>query len=74
MITQSPLALCRQVVREIHEDESGAMAVEKILLIALISLPLIIGLYIFRGVIAGWFTTQSTTLQSDQSTGVTLTP
>jgi Flp pilus assembly pilin Flp len=68
----SPLNQGRQWLRAIHENESGAMAVEKILLIALISLPLVIGLYVFRGVISGWFSTQSSLLQTDSSSSVNL--
>lgn len=35
-------------LKAIHKDEGGAMAVEKVLLILLISLPIGIGLFYFR--------------------------
>lgn len=59
-----------QLLRQLHADQSGAMAVEKILLIALISMPLVIALWVFRNTIAGWFNDQTSKLQSDQGSGV----
>jgi Flp pilus assembly pilin Flp len=53
----------------LHRNESGAMSVEKILILALIALPIIIILIAFKGVITGWFSTQQTTLQQDAPTG-----
>ncbi len=52
-------------LKRLHRDESGAMSVEKILILAIISLPLLILLYIFKGTITGWFTTQQSTLTND---------
>ena len=41
------------------------MSVEKILILALISLPLLVVLYLFRNNIVGYFNTQANTMQSD---------
>ncbi len=46
----------------LNRNESGAMSVEKILILALVSLPILILLYIFKGTITGWFTTQQDSL------------
>ena len=51
-------ALSRALTR-LHDDEAGAMSVEKILLVALIALPIIIVLVFFRDTIMGWFDTQA---------------
>jgi Flp pilus assembly pilin Flp len=56
----------------LHQDESGAMSIEKILILALISLPLLIILYIFRGKIIGYFQTQTTSLDQDAQQTPTL--
>lgn len=53
----------RSLVSRLHEDTRGAMAVEKILLLALISIPLIIVLWNFRETIKGWFADKSGQLQ-----------
>jgi len=42
-------------IKRLHNDESGAVSVEQILLLALIFLPLIILLLIFKNKIVGWF-------------------
>ncbi len=42
-------------LKALYRDDTGAMAVEKILLIALIALPIIIVLAVFRHTIVGWF-------------------
>ncbi len=46
----------------LHRDERGAMSVEKILILAVIALPILIVLYAFRQTIEGWFTNQSSKL------------
>jgi Flp pilus assembly pilin Flp len=50
-------------LKALHEDDSGAMSVEKVMIIALIALPIIIALFAFRKVIVGWFTNQTQDLQ-----------
>ena len=59
----------REYLRRLHRNESGAMSVEKILILALIALPIIIILIAFKGVITGWFSTQQDTLTKDAPTG-----
>jgi Flp pilus assembly pilin Flp len=49
--------------KRLHENESGAMSVEKILILALIALPIIIILVAFKGTIATWFSGQKDQLQ-----------
>ena len=46
----------------LHRDEQGAMAVEKILLLAFIALPIIVLLLVFRKWIIGLFQTQQADL------------
>ncbi|HUO07322.1 MAG TPA: hypothetical protein VM008_03250 [Phycisphaerae bacterium] len=41
------------------------MSVEKILILALIALPILIILILFKTTIVGWFTTQQGTLEQD---------
>ena len=53
------LARIKQSLLALHRDERGAMSVEKILILALISIPLITVLYFFRGKLVSWFQTQS---------------
>jgi Flp pilus assembly pilin Flp len=55
----------RRLFTRLHRDESGAMSVEKILILALISLPLLVVLYLFRNTIVGYFNTQTTAMQTD---------
>jgi Flp pilus assembly pilin Flp len=52
----------RRFLQRLHRDEQGKMSVEMILLLALIALPIVILLAIFRDKIIGWFSTQSTAL------------
>jgi len=49
----------------LHEDDSGAMSVEKILILALIALPIIIVLLLFKDTIKSWFKGQSDQLKPD---------
>ena len=55
----------RTHLARLHRDERGAMSVETILILALIALPLIIVLYLFRDTVAGWFKTQKDALNTD---------
>ena len=50
-------------IKALHENESGAMSVEKVMIIALIALPIIIALWLFRKTLVGWFTDQTQDLQ-----------
>lgn len=53
----------RSWLRKMHRDTRGAMAVEKILIIALIALPIILVLIAFRDKLIGWFNDKSNDLQ-----------
>jgi Flp pilus assembly pilin Flp len=55
----------REYFRRLHRNDCGAMSVEKILILALIALPIIIILVAFKGTIVGWFTGQQNTLEQD---------
>ena len=44
---------------KLHRDERGAMSVEKILILAIIALPILVVLFLFRQRIESWFTNQS---------------
>lgn len=44
----------KRVARRLHEDEGGAEALEKLLIIAAIVLPLLALLIVFRGSISEW--------------------
>lgn len=52
-----------QKLRALHEDTSGAMSVEKVMIVALISLPIVIALWLFRQTLVGWFNDQKNNLQ-----------
>lgn len=52
----------KETLRALHEDESGAMSVEKIMIIALIALPIVIVLIVFRETLKKWFTGQTSQL------------
>jgi len=52
----------------LHKDERGAMSVEKILILAVISIPLVIVLYLFRGHLVEWFKTQSDDVSNKANT------
>jgi Flp pilus assembly pilin Flp len=55
----------RTFLRRLHNDTSGAMTVEKILILGLIALPLVVILIAFKEKIKGWFTTQNNLLKED---------
>ena len=48
----------------LHRDERGAMSVEKVLILAIIALPLLVVLYLFRQKIESWFSDQSNKLDN----------
>jgi len=48
----------KSIVRQAHGDTRGAMSVEKILILALIALPILVLLLAFRRTIVEWFTEQ----------------
>lgn len=50
-------------IRALHNDESGAMSVEKVMIIALIALPIVIALWLFRQKLVTWFSDQSDQLK-----------
>ena len=56
------MSLLRRFAGRLHRDTTGAMSVEKILILALIALPILIVLLIFRKKIVEWFNTQDTQL------------
>ncbi len=45
--------------KRLHRNTSGAMSVEMILLIALIALPIVIILFLFREQLVTWFKKQA---------------
>ena len=53
----------RRQLRSLHDDTGGAMSVEKIMIIALIALPIIIALWVFRQKLVEWFNGQSDQLK-----------
>ena len=53
----------RSRLKALHQDDAGAMSVEKIMIIALIALPIVIALFLFRKTLVGWFTDQTTDLK-----------
>jgi Flp pilus assembly pilin Flp len=65
------LTQLRKWINGLHENTDGAMSVEKILIIALIALPILIFLVLFRNNVEGWFNTQSTDLTNAGANGTT---
>ena len=57
----------KNLLKKLHSDDAGAMSVEKVLILALIALPILIVLLLFRGKIVGWFNDQAQTLESDKN-------
>jgi Flp pilus assembly pilin Flp len=53
----------KKSLHALHDDTSGAMSVEKILILALIAVPILIVLLLFRQTIVNWFNGQSGQLQ-----------
>jgi Flp pilus assembly pilin Flp len=54
-------------LKQLDRDEGGAMSVEKILILAVIALPILIILLAFRHTISDWFTKQSNTLSQNSN-------
>ena len=53
----------KNLLARLHKDSAGAMSVEKILLLALIALPIVIVLLLFRRTVVSWFQDQTSQLQ-----------
>jgi len=53
----------KEALAALHRDDRGAMSVEKILILAIIALPIILLLYAFRNKIMGYFNARNTELQ-----------
>ena len=58
-IGMNKLRQIKKSLRALHDDTSGAMSVEKILILALIAVPILIILLAFRVQIVNWFNQQS---------------
>lgn len=56
------LGKIKKALLALHRDDRGAMSVEKILILAVIALPILIVLYLFRTKIVEWFNTNSNQL------------
>ena len=56
------LKRAKKLVGDLHQNTSGAMSIEKILIVALIALPIIIVLVTFRGKIVEWFNSTASSL------------
>lgn len=50
-------------LRALNDDTAGAMSVEKILILALIAVPIVIVLLLFRKTIVEWFEDKSGELE-----------
>jgi Flp pilus assembly pilin Flp len=51
--------MLKRFAARLHRDTTGAMSVEKILILALVALPILILLTLFRAKIVNWFRGQS---------------
>jgi Flp pilus assembly pilin Flp len=60
-------AKMKNLLKRLHRDDAGAMSVEKILILALIALPILIILLLFRTKISGWFNDQASTLEQNKN-------
>ncbi len=49
----------------LHQDDRGAMSVEKVLILAIIALPILLVLYAFRKTIVEWFNSKKDQLNND---------
>ena len=58
----------KSALARFHRDDAGAMKVEMILILVLISLPLLVVLYLFRDKIVGYFQTSSDELEQNVTT------
>ena len=59
------LAKLKTYLLTLHRDERGAMSVEKVLILAVIALPILIVLFTFRKTIVEWFNTNSSQLNNN---------
>jgi Flp pilus assembly pilin Flp len=55
----------KNLLVRLHKDERGAMSVEKVLILAIIALPILIVLFAFRKTIVEWFNTNSQQLNNN---------
>jgi len=53
----------KEALAALHRDDRGAMSVEKILILAIIALPIILLLYAFRNKIMGYFNARDAELK-----------
>jgi len=59
------LAKLKRYLLALHHDERGAMSVEKVLILAIIALPILIVLFLFRQKIVGWFNDNANQLNNN---------
>ena len=59
------LAKLKSYLMALHRDDRGAMSVEKVLILAIIALPILIVLFAFRKTIVEWFNTNSSKLDNN---------
>jgi Flp pilus assembly pilin Flp len=55
----------KEVLLALHRDDRGAMSVEKVLILAIIALPILLVLYAFRKTIVEWFNSKKDQLNND---------
>ncbi len=53
------------MLKKLHRDEAGAMSVEQVLILALVAVPIIVGVMLFKDKIKSWFTGQTDKLKDD---------
>ena len=58
----------KEALTRLHRNETGAMSVEKVLILAVIALPILIILYLFKERVKEWFYGQEEQLK-DPGTG-----
>ncbi|HEY4330480.1 MAG TPA: hypothetical protein VGN88_12145 [Phycisphaerae bacterium] len=59
------LTRLKKYVVALHRDDRGAMSVEKVLILAIIALPILIVLFAFRKTIVEWFQSNSAKLDNN---------
>lgn len=59
------LSRIKKALAALHRDERGAMSVEKVLILAIIALPILIVLFLFRQKIVGWFNDNASQLNNN---------
>ena len=55
----------KEQLTALHRDDRGAMSVEKVLILAIIALPILLVLYAFRKTIVEWFNAKADKLKDD---------